>query len=160
LTNKQVFISGIGQASAGSLLSQGDYLPRLIAREISANKAYHMAGIKPEDIDLCELHDCFSIASLIAAEGLGLFDHGKSGEAWLNGKAAIGGRVVINPSGGLKAKGHPIGATGIGQVYEIVNQLRGVVDPARQVADAHRGLTDTLGGDGSTICNVILERGW
>ncbi len=119
-----------------------------------------MAGIKPADIDLCEIHDCFSIASLIATESLGLFDYGKSGEAWEKGEADIGGKVAVNPSGGLKAKGHPIGATGAGQVYEVVKQLRGEVEPQRQVPNAKIGLTDTLGGDGGTLVNMILERGW
>jgi acetyl-CoA C-acetyltransferase/acetyl-CoA acyltransferase len=122
--------------------------------------AYDMAGVTPTEIDVCELHDCFSIASLIAAEGLGLFDSGTSGQAWLKGQADIGGRVAINPSGGLKSKGHPIGATGAAQAYEIVRQLRGEVEPERQVDGAKIGLTDTLGGDGGTICNLILKKGW
>ena len=160
LTDKPVYIIGAGQASSGPLLSQQGYLPRLRARELSAKQAYAMAGITPEDIDVCELHDCFSIASLIAAEGLGFFGYGKSGEAWQKGQADIGGQVAINPSGGLKAKGHPIGATGAAQVYEIVKQLRGQVEPERQVAGARTGMTDTLGGDGGTVCNLILKRGW
>ena len=160
LTDRPVYITGIGQASCGTLSNQSDYLPRIRAREISSRQAYDMAGLKPQDIDLCELHDCFSIASLIATESLGFFDYGKSGEAWESGKADIGGKIAINPSGGLKSKGHPIGATGAGQVYEIVNQLRGEVEPERQVPDARTGMTDTLGGDGGTLVNMILERGW
>jgi acetyl-CoA C-acetyltransferase/acetyl-CoA acyltransferase len=123
-------------------------------------QAYDMSGRKPSDIDVCELHDCFSIASLIAAESLGFFDYGTSGEAWEKGEADIGGKVAINPSGGLKSKGHPIGATGAGQVYEIVRQMRGEVEPERQVENVKTGLTDTLGGDGGTLVNMILERGW
>lgn len=160
LTKKPVPVIGVGQASSGPLISQYDYLPRLRAREISAKQAYDMAGVKPEDIDVCELHDCFSIASLIAAEGLGFFEYGKSGEAWAKSQADIGGKVAINPSGGLKSKGHPIGATGAGQVYEIVKQLRGEVEPERQVPGAKIGMTDTLGGDGGTLVNIILQRGW
>jgi acetyl-CoA C-acetyltransferase/acetyl-CoA acyltransferase len=160
LTDKPVFITGVGQASSGPLVSQGDHLPRLKAREISAQRAYEMAGLKPEDIDFCELHDCFSIASLIAAEGLGFFDYGTSGEAWMKGEAAIGGKIAINPSGGLKSKGHPIGATGAGQVYEVTKQLRGEVEPERTVEGARTGMTDTLGGDGGTLVNMILQRGW
>src|SRR4030043_126139 len=105
LTKKPVYITGIGQASCGPLLNQKDFLPRIRAREISSQQAYKMAGLKPEDIDLCELHDCFSIASLIAAEGLGFFDYGKAGEAWEKGEADIGGKVAVNPSGGLEPKG-------------------------------------------------------
>ena len=160
LTDKPVYIIGVGQSSSGPLANQQDYLPRLRAREISSKQAYDMAGLKPEDIDVCELHDCFSIASLISAEGLGFFEFGTSGEAWMKGEADIGGKVAINPSGGLKSKGHPIGATGAGQVYEIAKQLRGEVEPERQVEGAKIGMTDTLGGDGGTIVNLILQRGW
>ena len=160
LTNKPVYIIGTGQASSGPLSNQNEYLPRIRARELSAQRAYDMAGVKPEDIDVVELHDCFSIASLIAAEGMGFFEYGKSGEAWMKGEADIGGKVAINPSGGLKSKGHPIGATGAGQVYEIVKQLRGEVEPERQVEGAKIGMTDTLGGDGGTLVNTILEKGW
>jgi len=160
LTDKPVYITGVGQSSSGPLANQQDYLPRIRAREVSAKQAYDMAGLKPQDIDVCELHDCFSIASLIAAEGLGFFEFGKSGEAWMKGEADIGGKVAINLSGGLKSKGHPIGATGAGQVYEIAKQLRGEVEPERQVEGAKIGMTDTLGGDGGTLVNVILQRGW
>jgi acetyl-CoA C-acetyltransferase/acetyl-CoA acyltransferase len=160
LTDKPVYVTGVGQASGGPLCNQNDYLPRIRAREISSRQAYDMARVKPQDIDICELHDCFSIASLIAAESLGFFDFGNSGEAWEKGEADIGGKVAINPSGGLKAKGHPIGATGAGQVYEVVKQLRGEVEPERQVEGAITGMTDTLGGDGGTLINMILQRGW
>lgn len=160
LTGKPVYITGTGQASCGTLSNQSDYLPRIRAREISSRQAYDMAGLKPSDIDLCELHDCFSIASLIATESLGFFDYGTSGEAWEKGEADIGGKIAINPSGGLKSKGHPIGATGAGQVYEVVRQLRSEVEPERQVPGAKTGMTDTLGGDGGTLVNMILERDW
>ncbi len=160
LTGKPVYIVGVGQASAGPLANQQEYLPRIRARELAAKQAYDMAGLTPEDIDICELHDCFSIAALIAAEGLGLFDFGTAGEAWEKGQAGIGGKVAINPSGGLKAKGHPIGATGASQVYEIAKQMRGEVEPERQVAGAKIGITDTMGGEGGTICNLILQKGW
>jgi acetyl-CoA C-acetyltransferase/acetyl-CoA acyltransferase len=160
LTARPVYITGVGQASCGPLCNQSDYLPRIRAREISSQQAYKMAGLTPPDIDLCELHDCFSIASLIAAESLGFFEYGKSGAAWEKGEADIGGKTAINPSGGLKSKGHPIGATGAGQVYEIARQLRGEVEPGRQVEGARRGMTDTLGGDGGTLVNMIFERGW
>ena len=160
LTSKPVYIIGAGQASAGPLCNQKEYLPRLRSRELSAERAYSMAGIKPEEVDIAEIHDCFSIANIIAAEGLGFFDFGTAGEAWEKGLADIGGKVAINLSGGLKAKGHPIGATGAGQVYEIVKQLRGEVEPGRQAPEPKIGLTDTLGGDGGTLCTLILQRGW
>lgn len=158
LTDKPVNIIGIGQASSGGLSSQKNDLPRLKAREVSVKEAYEMSGIGPEDIDVCELHDCFSIASLIAAESLGFFEYGKAGEAWEKGDTEIGGKTPINISGGLKSKGHPIGATGASQVSEIYHQIRGECGE-RQVEGAKTGLTDTLGGDG-VICNLIMEKGW
>jgi acetyl-CoA acetyltransferase len=159
LTNKPVYVAGVGQASAGNLMSQKEYLPRIRSRELSAEQAYKMSGLSPKDIDVIELHDCFSIATIIALEGLGLFEFGKSGEAIEKGETKIGGKIPINLSGGLKAKGHPIGATGTAQVYEIVRQLRGECGE-RQVEGAKIGMTDTLGGDGGTLCNTILKRGW
>ncbi len=158
ITDKPVYITGIGQASSGRLSAQKDYLPRLRAREVSAKQAYEMAGAGPGDIDVCELHDCFSIAALIAAESLGFFEFGKSGEAWEKGETKIGGKIPIDVSGGLKAKGHPIGATGASQVIEIYHQLRGECGE-RQVEGAKIGMTDTLGGDG-VLCNLIMQRGW
>ena len=159
LTNKPVFVTGIGQASGGNLASQSEYLPRIRARELSGKQAYDMAGIKPDDVDVIELHDCFSIATLIALESLGFFEHGKSGDAVEKGETKIGGKIAVNPSGGLKSKGHPIGATGTAQVYEIVKQLRGECGE-RQVEGAKIGMTDTLGGDGGTIVNLLLQKGW
>ncbi len=91
---------------------------------------------------------------------MGFFEFGRSGQAWLDGQADIGGKIAINPSGGLKSKGHPIGATGAAQVYELVKQLREEVEPERQVDGARNAMTDTLGGDGGTVCNLILQRGW
>jgi len=158
ITDKPVYITGIGQASSGRLSAQKDYLPRLRAREESAKQAYDMAGVGPADIDVCELHDCFSIAALIAAESLGFFEFGKSGEAWEKGETKIGGKIPIDVSGGLKAKGHPISATGASQVIEIYDQLRGEC-AERQVEGAKIGMTDTLGGDG-VLCNLIMQKGW
>ncbi len=117
-----------------------------------------MAGVGPEDIDVCELHDCFSIASIIAAESLGFAEFGTAGILWEKGETKIGGKTPINISGGLKAKGHPLGATGVSQVYEITRQLRGELnDQGRQVEGAKVGLVDTLGGDG-IIVNLVLKR--
>lgn len=155
LTIKPVYIAGVGQASAGPLHNQKD-ITRFKARELSVKKAYEMAGMTPEDIDVCELHDCFTIAEIVATEGLGFFEFGQGGEAVEKGKTTIGGRIPVNPSGGLKAKGHPIGATGVAQVYEIVKQLRGEAGE-RQVEGAKVGMTDTLGGDANTVANIILK---
>jgi acetyl-CoA C-acetyltransferase len=157
LTDKPVYIAGTGQASSGHIASQYKYLPRLRAREISVKQAYDMAGVTAKDIDICELHDCFSIASIIAAESLGFAEFGKGGDLWKQGETGIGGKIPINLSGGLKSKGHPIGATGVSQVYEITKQLRGeLLDQGRQVEGAKVGLVDTLGGDG-VIVNLVLK---
>ncbi len=153
LVEKPVYILGFGQASNGAICRQKD-ITRIKAREVASKKAYEMAGLTPGDIDLCELHDCFTMAEIVASEGLGFFDFGKGSEAVEKGETQIGGRIPINPSGGLKAKGHPIGATGAAQGYEIVKQLRGECG-GRQVEGAKTGITDTLGGDLATIVNII-----
>ncbi len=158
LCPKPVVVAGTGQASAGSILDQKD-LPRIRAREVAAKQAYSEAGLSPADIDVCELHDCFTIAEIIATEGLGFFDHGKGAEAVERGETEIGGRIPVNPSGGLKSRGHPIGATGAAQVYWIVKQLREEAGEL-QVDGARIGMVDTLGGDFSVVCNLILKRGW
>jgi acetyl-CoA C-acetyltransferase len=158
LTDKPVLIVGTGQGSSGAVCSQKD-ITRIPARELSAKRAYDMAGLKPEDIDVCELHDCFTIAEIVASEGLGFFEPGQGYKAALNGDTDIGGKIAINPSGGIKAKGHPVGATGAAQVYEVVRQLRGECGP-RQVEGAKIGMTDTMGGSFASIAHLILKRGW
>ncbi len=159
LTKKPVLIAGVGQASAGNLLNQKEYLPRIRARELAVEQSYKMSGFGPKDIDVVELHDCFSTAALIALESMGFFPYGTAGDAVEKGQTKIGGKIAVNPSGGLKAKGHPVGATGAAQVFEIFRQLRGE-SGERQVEGAKVGMTDTLGGDGGTLCNIILKRGW
>jgi len=159
LTGKPVFITGFGQSSAGMFCSQQEHLPHFIAREVAAERAYKMAGVKPQDIDVCELHDSFSIAEILAIESLGFFDYGTGGMASARGETLIGGKVAVNPSGGLKSKGHPVGATGAAQVYEIFKQLRGE-SGATQVEGAKIGLTDAMGACGNIHCNIVLERGW
>ena len=153
LTDKPVYILGVGQGSNGPLHRQKD-VTRIRVREAAAAQSYKMAGLTPADIDVCELHDCFTIAEIVASEGLGFFEFGKGSEAAEKGETTYGGKIVINPSGGLKAKGHPIGATGAAQAYEIVKQLRGECGE-RQVEGARVGMTDTLGGDLATVVNII-----
>jgi acetyl-CoA C-acetyltransferase len=156
LVEKPIYIAGMGQASNGPLYLQQD-ISRVRAREESARQAYKEAGLGPQDIDMVELHDCFTIAEILALEALGFYDFGKAYDAATKGETRLKGRkVVVNPSGGLKAKGHPIGATGAGQVTEIVEQLRGQCG-ARQVEGAKVGMVDTLGGDLGTVCNIILR---
>jgi acetyl-CoA C-acetyltransferase/acetyl-CoA acyltransferase len=158
LTGKPVFIVGFGQGSSGSVCSQKD-ITRIPARELSAKRAYDMAGLTPGDVDVCELHDCFTIAEIVASEGLGFFEPGQGYKAVLRGDTDIRGRIPINPSGGIKAKGHPVGATGAAQVYEIVKQLRGECG-SRQVNGANIGMTDTMGGSFASIAHLILKKGW
>ena len=155
LVDKPIYIAGTGQASGGPLYLQQD-LTRVRAREVSIKKAYKEAGIGPKDVDLCELHDCFTIAEILALESMGFYDFGKAYDSAAKGETRLGGKMVVNPSGGLKSKGHPIGATGAAQVTEIVEQLRGE-SGSRQVEGAKIGLVDTLGGDYGTVCNIILR---
>ncbi len=122
----------------------------------AAAKAYETAGISPSDVDFVELHDCFSIAEIVDSEDLGIVPRGE-GAIWArDGRTAIGGDIPINPSGGLLAKGHPVGATGIGQIYESVLQLRG--EHPNQVRNAEIGLTHNLGGTGVACTVNILRR--
>lgn len=158
LTDKPVQIMGVGQGSSGAVCTQKD-ITRIPARELSAKRAYKMAGLTPSDIDVCELHDCFTIAEIVASEGLGFFEPGDGYKAVLRGDTDIGGKIPINPSGGIKAKGHPVGATGAAQVYEIAKQLREECG-ARQVEGAKIGMTDTMGGSFASIANLILRRSW
>jgi acetyl-CoA C-acetyltransferase len=156
ITDKPVIITGIGQDSEGALPSQQFTLPHLVVREKAAERAYKMAGVKPQDIDVCELHDSFSISEILAIESLGFCEYGTGGSVTARGETSLGGRVVVNPSGGLKAKGHPVGATGAAQVYEIFHQLRGECG-ATQVEGARIGMTDAMGAAGNIHCNMILQ---
>jgi len=155
LVKKPIYIAGMGQASAGPLNLQQD-ITRVRAREASVSQAYGQSGLGPDDIDVVELHDCFTIAEILALESFGFYDFGKAYDAATKKETTLKGKVVVNPSGGLKAKGHPIGATGAAQLTEIVEQLRGESGP-RQVEGARVGLVDTLGGDLGTVCNIILR---
>jgi len=122
----------------------------------AAREAYRQAGIGPRDLDFVELHDCFSIAEILDAEDLGLMPRGHGGGWSLEGRTDIGGDLPINASGGLLAKGHPVGATGLGQIYEAVAQLRGM--HPNQVRNAAIGLTHNLGGTGIACTVNILAR--
>ena len=108
-----------------------------------------MAKLTPKDINFAEVHDCFTIAEIMAIEDLGFFQKGQGGPASLTGKTALTGEIPINTSGGLKACGHPVGATGVKQAVECVWQLRGEAE-GRQVKNAHIGLSHNVGGSGAT----------
>ena len=122
----------------------------------AAKKAYKDAYTKPEDIDVFEVHDCFTIAELVVIEELGIVERGKSGTAVEAGITRLGGKIPVNTSGGLKSKGHPVGATGTAQIIEIVEQLRGDAGD-RQVTDARLGLAQNMGGSGGSCVIHILE---
>ena len=142
-------------ASGSSRIAGHPDLCSFDATVSAAQRAYRAAGISPADVDVVELHDCFSIAEVIDSEDLGLVPRGE-GALWAaEGRTAVDGQVAINPSGGLLAKGHPVGATGVGQLYEIVQQLRGT--HPNQVRNARIGMTHNLGGTG-VACTVSLLR--
>jgi acetyl-CoA C-acetyltransferase len=119
--------------------------------------AYEMANVAPEQVNLAEVHDCFTFAELMAYEDLGFCKEGESGNLIESGQTRLSGRIPINTSGGLKAKGHPVGATGTAQAYEIYLQLTGQAGK-RQVQDAKVGLTHNVGGSGATAAVHIYRR--
>lgn len=128
----------------------------ITATVLAAKRAYEMANISAADVDLAELHDCFTMAEIVDSEDLGFIPKGKGGFALAEGLTAVEGRIPINPSGGLISKGHPVGATGLGQIFEVVKQLRG--EHENQVKNAEIGLTHNLGATGQ-VCTVnILKR--
>jgi acetyl-CoA C-acetyltransferase len=122
----------------------------------AAARAYKMAGVKPLDIDFAEVHDCFTIAEICVLEALGVVKKGQGGKATREGLTARDGKYPVNPSGGLKSKGHPVGATGIAQIHEIVTQLRGEAGK-RQLKNVRRGLAQNMGGSGGSAVVHILE---
>lgn len=148
-TKKPIEIIACSQASDTIALHSRETLTGLKAAQVAVKKAYEMAKLTPKDIDVAEVHDCFTIAELMAIEDLGFFPKGQGGKATLEGRTAIGGEIPINTSGGLKACGHPVGATGIKQAVECTWQLRGEAE-GRQVKDAHVALSHNVGGSGAT----------
>jgi acetyl-CoA C-acetyltransferase len=124
---------------------------------VAAKRAFAQARRTPEDVQVVELHDAFTISALVALEDLGFVDKGQSGPRFASGEFGAGGRTVVNPSGGLKSQGYPYGATGVAQVVEIVRQLRGQAED-RQVKGATLGLTHNQGGTGATSVVHLLER--
>lgn len=150
-------VAGIGHGGDALTLAAKKSITSFAATKRAAGKAYEQARLAPKDIDLAEVHDCFSITQIINMEDLGFAEAGKGGDAIRSGDISRSGRIPINTSGGLKAKGHPIGATGICQVVEVVTQLRGEAGE-RQVSDASVGLTHNIGGTAAT-CVVSILRG-
>ncbi len=150
-------ILAAAQASDTLALHDRRDITTLDATVSASRKAFNQAGLEPGDIDLAEVHDAFTIGEIVAIEDLGFAEKGKGGKAAEEGLTAIGGKIPINTSGGLKACGHPVGATGIKQAYEMVLQLRGEAGK-RQVEGAEIGLTHNVGGCGGTALVHIMSR--
>jgi acetyl-CoA C-acetyltransferase/acetyl-CoA acyltransferase len=152
-----VDVTGIGHASGGVPLAEQTDLTATQAARDAANEAYEQAGSSAGDVDFCEVHDCFTGAEILATEALGLFDDGEGGPAVAAGKTRLDGATPVNPSGGLKAKGHPIGATGTAQLVELTEQLRGDAGD-RQVPDGPTlGVAHNLGGEAATTVVTAME---
>jgi acetyl-CoA C-acetyltransferase len=154
-TSKPVKLLGIAQTSDQVALDQKDDITSFKAVREAGEKAYKMAGVGPSDIQFAEMHDCFTIAEIIACEDLGFVKKGEGGRYALEGCTALTGPRPVNTSGGLKAKGHPVGATGVGQICDIAVQIRGEAGE-RQVARHSLGLAQNLGGSGATAVVTIL----
>ncbi|NIR47400.1 thiolase domain-containing protein [candidate division KSB1 bacterium] len=155
-TDTPVKVIGTGQASDSVALHSRDDLTYLAAVARSAEQAYKMAGVKPGDINVAEVHDCFTIAEICAMEALGFVERGQGGKAVDEGFNALDGKIPINTSGGLKSKGHPVGATGTAQIIEIFEQLCGTAGE-RQVKNARIGLAQNMGGSGGSSVVHIME---
>ncbi|MDR2162585.1 MAG: thiolase domain-containing protein [Clostridiales Family XIII bacterium] len=151
-----VEIVGSGHSGDKLTLYNKKNITTFSATLAAAKEAYSQAGLQPDDIDFAEVHDCFTITQIINTEDLGFFEKGKGGDAVSDGTIAIDGKKPINPSGGLKAKGHAIGATGISQIFELVTQIRGDA-AARQVKKSDIGIAHNLGGSAGTCVVHILK---
>jgi acetyl-CoA C-acetyltransferase len=144
------------QASGPTAAESLESYVSLPAAVDAAARAFDAAGVRPADVDVAEVHDCFSIAEWVALEDVGFVERGEAPEATSRRETSLGGRIPINPSGGLLSKGHPIGATGVAQLIEIVRQLRGEAD--NQVEGPELGLTHNVGGTGGLASVTILAR--
>jgi acetyl-CoA C-acetyltransferase len=152
-----VRLSGVGQATDTHAVHEREDPTELLAVRGAAAKAMGMAGVKPSDVSVAELHDAFTILEIVESEEVGFFKKGEGHIALEKGLTRIGGQIPVNTSGGLKAKGHPVGATGVGQAYEIVLQLRGEAGK-RQVANAKVGLTVNFGGFGNNVVSLVFTK--
>jgi acetyl-CoA acetyltransferase len=148
-------VAGIGHGADHLALRHRDSLTGFRATQAAARRAYAMAGRSPRDIQVAELHDAFTPFELISSEDVGFFEPGQGARALARGRTALGGDLPINPSGGLKARGHPVGASGLAQVVEIVWQLRG--EAGERQVDARVGLTQSIGGLASNNFVIVLE---
>jgi acetyl-CoA C-acetyltransferase len=152
---KPVKVLGIAQTSDYVALDKKEDITTFRAVRQAADKAYKMAGVTAKDVEFAELHDCFTIAEIVASEDLGFVEKGQGGPYALDGCTALTGARPINASGGLKSKGHPVGATGVAQICDVVQQIRGEAGE-RQVAKNSLGLAQNLGGSGATAVVTIM----
>ncbi|MBE0633737.1 thiolase domain-containing protein [Candidatus Bathyarchaeota archaeon] len=156
-TDTPVYVAGMGQASDTMALHDRAELTSLLATKVSSRQAYKMAGIEPKEISLACVHDCFTSAEMLATEDLGFFKPGEGGKAASEGRTSLSGDKPINTDGGLKAKGHPVGATGAAMVVEMFKQLRGQAG-VRQVANPVYGLAQNVGATGGTVTVQVYRR--
>ncbi len=156
-TDTPVKVLASAQASDTLSLANRESLCRFDATTVAAQRAFKMAGLEPKDVQLAEVHDSYTISEILAIEDLGFFPKGKGGQATADGETTLGSKLAVNTSGGLKARGDPIGATGVAQVVELVRQLRGEADK-RHVSGAEVGLAQNVGGTGATVVVQILGR--
>lgn len=158
-TDTPIIISGIAQASDTLSLFNRRSLCSVDATIEAGKQAFEQAKITHKDVDLAEVHDCFTIAELITLEDLGFCKKGEAAKLYEEGEVWVGGSLPVNTDGGLKSAGHPVGATGIKQVIEIVHQLRGEAPEAVQVKGAEVGIAHNMGGSGATVVVTVLKRG-
>ena len=157
ISDEPIWIAGSGHATDTIALHDRRDMTTLDATVHASLQAYKQAAVGPKDIDFVEVHDCFTINEIIATEDLGFFKKGEGGPAVEDGQTRIGGKIAVNPSGGLKSKGHPVGATGVAQAVEAALQLTGRADK-RQVKDAEIGMTHNIGGSGGSCLIHIYRR--
>ncbi|HLN50936.1 MAG TPA: thiolase domain-containing protein [Thermoplasmata archaeon] len=157
-TDTPIYIDGIGASSDSLAVQERADLTRFDATRRAAESAFRSADTERSKVSFLEVHDCFTIAELLGLEDLGFAGRGEAGALTLSGATARDGRLPVNPDGGLKAKGHPIGATGVSQAYEVFLQLRGTAG-ARQVPNARTALTHNVGGAGATAAVTIFSVG-
>lgn len=156
-TDTPIYVKASAQSSGSIALHDRKNLTTIDATVNAARKAFQMANMTPKDIDMVEVHDCFSINGILAIEDIGFVEKGQGGPAIEDGMTQLDGEIPVNPSGGLKARGHPLGATGIAQAAELVWQLRGEAGK-RQVEGAEVGMAHNIGGTGGTAAVHILSR--
>jgi acetyl-CoA C-acetyltransferase len=157
-TDTPILVDACVQASDTLTLFERRDICTLDATVEASREAYRLTKISPKDIDVAEVHDCFTIAEILALEDLGFCKKGEAGTLYDEGQLYVGGSLPVNTDGGLKASGHPVGATGVKQIVELVKQLRGEVESGRQVKGAEQALAQNVGGSGATAVVTLLRR--